>query len=95
YNTAKTEAAKLANNEDNIDRPSCISDNSGVCCFSPGSKECSDRGASDGAGCCLVKPRIRIKDSWGWCSNGVANDICPVDPKTYQSFNGWVVVEDR
>jgi len=45
--------------------------------------------------CCLVKPRIRIKDNWDWCSDGVDGDRCPGGKSGWDAFEGWIVVSER
>ena len=35
------------------------------------------------SGECKVQPKVKIKDNWGWCSNGSAGDQCP------QGNSGW------
>jgi hypothetical protein len=29
-----------------------------------------------GNNCCMVEPRVRIKDNWGWCNNGITRNDC-------------------
>lgn len=43
--------------------------------------------------CCAVQPGVKIKDNWGWCSNGVNGDPCPAGG--YEAFDGWIVVLEK
>ncbi|MFA6307146.1 MAG: hypothetical protein WCV70_04075 [Patescibacteria group bacterium] len=40
---------------------------------------------------CKVKPKIKIKDNWGWCNGGNSINDCA----SWQSFAGYVVVKER
>lgn len=42
---------------------------------------------------CRIKPKIKIKDNWGWCNNGVNNSPCPNNG--HQPFSGWIVVREK
>jgi len=46
----------------------------------------------DGA-CCVIKPKIQIKDNWGWCNKGQLINTCGVNQ--WDSFAGWVVVKEK
>ena len=46
------------------------------------------------SGKCKIKPKIKIKDNWGWCNNGTsAKPYCPVGG--YKEFPHWIVVKER
>lgn len=43
--------------------------------------------------CCIVKPKIKIKDNWGWCNGGIACD-------SWEKFkNGtvenWIIINEK
>ncbi|MDP2708506.1 MAG: hypothetical protein Q8O93_00420, partial [bacterium] len=46
----------------------------------------------DTAGTCYVKPRVQIKDNWGWYSKGTTINTAPDD---WDSFGGYVVVKEK
>ncbi|MFH1255118.1 MAG: hypothetical protein V1667_01445 [bacterium] len=43
------------------------------------------------AGQCSVKPKIQIKDNWGWCSGGSGINDCG----QWQNFGGNIVVKEK
>ncbi len=43
---------------------------------------------------CIVKPRIKIKDNWGWCTGGASGNICGDDPSNYVEYPGQVIVNE-
>ncbi len=45
----------------------------------------------DGAGKCMVQPKIKIKDNWGWCNDGYGVNDCGY----WQSFGGNVWVNEK
>jgi hypothetical protein len=46
-----------------------------------------------GEQCCIVVPRIKIEDNWGWCQNGVDGTPCPANPATmWQEFPNRVII---
>jgi len=50
-------------------------------------------GVSYSGPCCRIKPRIRIKDNWGWCNDGVSGNPCPtLSDSSYVEYQGWIVV---
>jgi len=61
-------------------------------CYDYDDPECAsyNRGS-----CCKVKPRIRIKDNWDWCSDGVDTDPCPGGKSGWDVFDGSIVVSER
>jgi hypothetical protein len=46
------------------------------------------------AGACEVKPKIQIKDNWGWCNHGVEINKCDTDVQ-WDSFDASVVVKEK
>ncbi len=50
--------------------------------------DCSGYGVSNA--CCVVQPRIKIQDNWGWCNGGSAINDC----NQWVTFGGWVVVTE-
>jgi hypothetical protein len=44
-----------------------------------------------GSACCVIKPRVKIKDNWGWCNGGTAIDDCDY----WEEFTGWIVVTEK
>jgi len=51
--------------------------------------------------CCVVKPRIKIKDNWGWCNAGketfggaIVNPTTISDCNQWAEFANWVVVTE-
>ncbi|MDO8592265.1 MAG: hypothetical protein Q7R92_00660 [bacterium] len=54
--------------------------------------KCSDKFADAGdAGCCYIKPKVQIKDNWGWYNHGT--DINTAGD--WDSFAGEVVVKEK
>ncbi|MDO8667752.1 MAG: hypothetical protein Q7K35_01485, partial [bacterium] len=45
------------------------------------------------SGQCKVKPKIQIKDNWGWCNNSATINGCST--ATWESFDHWVVVKEK
>ncbi|MFA6171185.1 MAG: hypothetical protein WCW77_01380 [Patescibacteria group bacterium] len=55
--------------------------------------------------CCMVQPKVKVKDNWGWCSfkvdasgNYVDTPVWAkncINDYSYQPYNGWVVVTER
>jgi len=43
------------------------------------------------AGECRVRPKVQIKDNWGWYNNGAAINTAG----RWDSFSGLVVVKER
>ncbi|MBU4482254.1 hypothetical protein KKC16_02270, partial [Patescibacteria group bacterium] len=41
---------------------------------------------------CEFKPKVQIKDNWGWCSNGVNGNKCPEDSVEAWASFGWEVI---
>jgi hypothetical protein len=39
---------------------------------------------------CVVRPRIKIKDNWGWCNGGSSGNSCPAG--SFERFQGSVRV---
>lgn len=67
-------------------------DKSALKCFS----DCSTYGVGNGASCCVVQPRIRVKDNWDWCSDGINGDPCPANNEAnWAKFDGWVVLTNK
>jgi hypothetical protein len=40
---------------------------------------------------CTVKPKVKIKDNWGWCNSGANINDC----NQWQNFGGYVVVKEK
>ena len=40
---------------------------------------------------CTVKPKVQIKDNWGWCNNSTSMNDCGY----WQAFGGTVVVKEK
>jgi len=40
---------------------------------------------------CRVKPKIKIKDNWGWCNGGTAMNDCD----QWVDFSSWIVVKEK
>ena len=40
---------------------------------------------------CKVKPKIQVKDNWGWCSGGRSINDCG----HWQPFGAWIVVKEK
>jgi hypothetical protein len=38
-----------------------------------------------------MKPKVKIKDNWGWCNGGTAINDC----SQWDSFPAWVVVKEK
>ncbi len=99
--------------EDGIGKPACTGDvstwgNDDLGCFAYRSCPEDVNGAQDRNGsCCVFKPKVQIKDNWGWCNGscerggtggcyagGFANQ-CNVNDSTFNhwtSFQGQVIV---
>jgi len=43
---------------------------------------------------CAVKPKVKLKDNWGWCTGGVDNTPCS-DTGDYANYPGWVIVTEQ
>jgi hypothetical protein len=43
--------------------------------------------------CCMAKPKVQIKDNWGWCNHGTAINACGANQ--WDTFAGWVVVKEK
>ncbi len=41
--------------------------------------------------CCIVKPKIKIKDNWGWCNQGTTRNDCI----HWDEFTGWVMITEK
>jgi hypothetical protein len=71
----------------------------------PGGGTCSNfscsGGSKAGSGCidcstageCRIKPKIQIKDNWGWCNHGATINTCGINQ--WDSFGGYVVVKEK
>jgi hypothetical protein len=46
---------------------------------------------------CSIKPKIQIKDNWGWCSNGNSTSMCPPDVagSEYSAFTNNIVIREK
>ena len=60
---------------------------------SPRGLDVSDIDCPAGGNFCLVRPRIKIMDNWGWCTSGTTGDNCPSNG--YIEFSHWIVVKER
>lgn len=91
----------IAENKGVRDNADCISNGSPLCCFSANFVDmgnmCQSHGVKSGSGCCLVKPRVRIKDNWDWCNNidNMDNTICADNVSKWSKFNGWIVLSEH
>jgi hypothetical protein len=60
----------------------------------PGAPNCGSSSA-----CCMIKPKVQIKDNWGWCNQGTEAlagiNINACTQNQWESFGGWVVVEEK
>jgi len=45
------------------------------------------------AGECRVRPKVQIKDNWGWCNKGTAINVCGAGQ--WDNFGGLVVVKEK
>ncbi|PIR13104.1 hypothetical protein COV49_03320, partial [Candidatus Falkowbacteria bacterium CG11_big_fil_rev_8_21_14_0_20_39_10] len=41
--------------------------------------------------CCWVRPKVKIKDNWGWCNGGGSVHDCD----QWQNYGGWIVVTEK
>jgi hypothetical protein len=55
-----------------------------------------------GSDCCVIKPKVKIKDNWGWCNAGsrtlggdVENPGELNECDLWAEFNSWIVVTER
>jgi len=46
---------------------------------------------------CAVKPRVKLKDNWGWCTEGVDGVPCPSggSPDGYWEYTDWIMVTEK
>jgi hypothetical protein len=44
-----------------------------------------------GSACCVLKPKIKVKDNWGWCNDGTSINDCD----QWEEFSSWVVVSEK
>ena len=44
-------------------------------------------------GVCDIKPKIKIKDNWGWCNGGTNANSCP--DNSYVQFGANIVVKEK
>jgi hypothetical protein len=40
---------------------------------------------------CRVKPKVKIKDNWGWCNGGTIMNDCD----QWTEFGAWIVVQEK
>jgi hypothetical protein len=41
--------------------------------------------------CCVVQPKAKIKDGWGFCNNALNGMPCPEGG--YELFGGWIIIK--
>ena len=42
------------------------------------------------AGQCSVKPKVKIKDNWGWCNGGTSMNDCD----QWEEFSGNIIINE-
>ncbi|MFH1662103.1 MAG: hypothetical protein ABIA02_03335, partial [Candidatus Falkowbacteria bacterium] len=68
-----------------------------VYCGNAGAAAFNFSGAASGVNCpvtnncCMARPRIMLKDNWGWCNGGTFINDCD----QYTNFGGWIVVREE
>lgn len=89
--------SNFARNMDNNDTVG-FNENS-VYCGAGGDFAYNNRGDSSGQecpsdkACCMVKPRVTIKDNWGWCNGASEIDKCDLEDAT--PYDKWIIVTEN
>lgn len=53
-------------------------------------------GVVNDVGYCSIKPKVRVKDNWGWCSDGSDGTPCPsITNAAYTSYGKEIIVRER